>query len=813
MPLYPHQLRVRELLQAGRNVILQAPTGAGKTRAAIEPFLHSANLARYGDGGFLPSKLIYSVPMRVLAKQFEVEWGKSLEKFNTKKRLELKKSIQTGDMPHDPELAKNLIFATIDQTLSSFLMAPYGLSRGRANLNLGALLTSYLVFDEFHLYDPDSTLPTTLQMLRMLKGITPFVLMTATFSDVLVRELAHKLDAEVVGLDADDRTAFATLRSQRKTRRYHARREPLTPGAVLEAHRGRSIVICNTVARARAMARRLQAQAAGNTEVILLHSQFLREDRDRIEDDLRRQFGKGGSESGSVIVVATQAIEVGVDITCTAMHTELAPANAIIQRAGRCARYEGDTGDVYVYRHTIKEDSEEIDLYENPLPYGNKQQQQMQATFEVLSYATGEALDFEGEQTVIDQVHGEADREVLSALDADSAGHRRSMFAAMRGDEANVGDLVRNVIAQPVTMHAEPEANKVMQNPHRLPTFSLHPGTLRGYVASWLHTWNNLPDGPDTPDWAVKYLHKIEGDEGSLTFADMHTWERVERPSDIPYGTLVVVHPALASYDDTWGFQPGVGGGWKEDLDLRHEKKSYTPHTYQLETYAEHIGFVYEAAFEGRPDEGHTAYWQELAWAAHRLAERLGITYEQMRRAAELTVLLHDVGKLSRGWQQWVQDYQAAIGQPADPNTAYAHTDNTTERHRQIEKGMRRRPPHAVQSAVASVQVIAQELPETLRQPVFTAISRHHGAHTSDYKPFYLVETGTSEVAGTLGQKDISLLDAKRVSKISDQMFVSPKDDAIDAFFAYTLLARLLRRSDTRGTIWNSPTKGGNKSE
>ncbi|MGB1287645.1 MAG: DEAD/DEAH box helicase, partial [Aggregatilineales bacterium] len=260
MDPYDHQLKVYDLLATGKNVILRAPTGAGKTQASIYPFLAAMDITSdiYGK---LPRKCIYSVPMRVLAKQFHVEYKKSIQRYNTKYSLDIETAIQTGDMPEDRELTRDLIFATIDQTLSSFLMSPYGLSRGRANLNLGAVLSSYLVFDEFHLYSPDSTLPTVLQMLRLLNGITPFVLMTATFSDALIHRLADTLNAEVVGLSAKDRESFADLQSQQKTRRYHASTAPLTPQHVLDVHEKRSIVIFNTVNRARMMYQQLTTQA------------------------------------------------------------------------------------------------------------------------------------------------------------------------------------------------------------------------------------------------------------------------------------------------------------------------------------------------------------------------------------------------------------------------------------------------------------------------------------------------------------------------------------------------------------------------
>ena len=41
MELYDYQIKVAELIQSGQSVILQAPTGAGKTIAALWPYLES----------------------------------------------------------------------------------------------------------------------------------------------------------------------------------------------------------------------------------------------------------------------------------------------------------------------------------------------------------------------------------------------------------------------------------------------------------------------------------------------------------------------------------------------------------------------------------------------------------------------------------------------------------------------------------------------------------------------------------------------------------------------------------------------------
>ena len=55
--------------QTGQSVILQAPTGAGKTRAALYPFFRA-----WEEDRDFPRKCIYSVPLRVLADQFVKEY-------------------------------------------------------------------------------------------------------------------------------------------------------------------------------------------------------------------------------------------------------------------------------------------------------------------------------------------------------------------------------------------------------------------------------------------------------------------------------------------------------------------------------------------------------------------------------------------------------------------------------------------------------------------------------------------------------------------------------------------------------------------
>lgn len=156
--LRPFQEKVFECLMNGHSVILQAPTGSGKTKAALMPFLQ--NLAQ--GGNTLPHTCRYAVPLKVLANQFYREFNSIASRIDLQGHTHLVEtyqslnsnaiSIQTGEQPDDPQMESALTFCTIDQLLASFLAVPYGVGSNRANLNVGGVIGSFLILDEFHLY-------------------------------------------------------------------------------------------------------------------------------------------------------------------------------------------------------------------------------------------------------------------------------------------------------------------------------------------------------------------------------------------------------------------------------------------------------------------------------------------------------------------------------------------------------------------------------------------------------------------------------------------------------------------------------------
>ena len=501
LKLRPFQERVFRAVMRGENVLLQAPTGSGKTRAALAPFLQ--NLAHNTDR--LPLACRYAVPLRVLARQFFNEYEFVAQKIDiamdarlcqTYERFDQKPvQIQTGEQPNDPQFEAALTFCTIDQLLASFLGIPYGLGLRRANLNVGAVLGSYLVLDEFHLYplrDERSAFgarTTALEMLRMLNGggkrLAPFVLMTATFSSHLLGELASLLGAAIVEVatipDESGEPSELEVLNVGRERRFSVQSEPMRADVIVDRHNGCSLVVCNTVLRAQQMFLELRQELRRRgqaTDLLLIHSRFTDEDRQEKQRRLEGAVGKDGWSGDKyrgpdIIIVATQVVEVGLDISVRTLHSEIAPASSIVQRAGRCARFAEQHGRVYLY--PLAED-------ERYAPYDRSRSE---ATLDAFGQFNDRHVGFTEEQQVIDAVHTDEDRALLAAYRANQDELCKKIFRGISQHERAVAtDLIRHVQQVPLLVHPNPNS-AITERPWDWQSFALSPYSLQA-------RWNDL---------------------------------------------------------------------------------------------------------------------------------------------------------------------------------------------------------------------------------------------------------------------------------------------------------------------------------
>ncbi|MEJ5308658.1 MAG: CRISPR-associated helicase Cas3' [Anaerolineae bacterium] len=793
---YPYQEQVASLLLERKSVILQAPTGAGKTIAALLPFFHAW---RDESDIFFPRKCIYVVPMRVLANQFVLEAQKVVDSFARRFRHKPVVTIQTGERPEDRRFEGDLVFCTIDQFLSSYLTFPYGLPHRWANLNAGAFVGAYIVCDEFHLLDPDSTLPSALYALKQLRHLAPVLVMTATFSRDMLTALARQLHAETVALSLEEARAIE-MRGGAITPRQRVWRTAatsLTAAAVLEAHQTRSLVLCNTVQRAQTLYHELQAcieNVGKRIEVLLLHSRFLSADRKRIEDELRAHFGKAADRSGSWIAVATQAIEVGVDITCETLHTELAPASSLIQRAGRCARFPGEQGEVRVYP------------VESYAPYGKEAGEtgpdpawvvEMKAAWTWLQEHSGAALDFAGEQALINAVATPRDRAVLAGIQEGEPARAAAIQSVLRGNSPDTRLLVRDADSRLVLLHETPDT--LLRNPYGAIGFNIQRMTLYGMVKGWLEREGDFP-------WRVLSLEEIlpgksgDGEENGSRYR----WKPLTSTKDVSGARVLAVHPALAGYLADEGFVADRGvGEFRSTLPPDADKVTWERPRYRLESYAEHTRHVLGAFAD--------VALPELRYAAPALEHAADWPAGSLTQAAWLVCLFHDVGKLSVGWQTWARAYQKHIGAPVAATFAAAHTDFEPGdvKHKTALKVVGHshpKPNHAAESALAVGPVLVEALAgnESLVRAALTAIARHHTPCVDEGQKYELEAQAGRHLAEAVRYLPVELQSGLNLGRVQMKgrggpVLVASPDD-LWAWLAYLLLARALRRADQTGT-------------
>jgi len=100
------------------------------------------------------------------------------------------------------------------------------------------------------------------------------------------------------------------------------------------AEKQKILLVFNQVERAQEQFRNLSEMYPG-VPIMLIHSRFKRKRRRELEKLLKTGFNE---QKGACIVIATQVVEVSLDISFDLMVTECAPLDALIQRFGRINR-------------------------------------------------------------------------------------------------------------------------------------------------------------------------------------------------------------------------------------------------------------------------------------------------------------------------------------------------------------------------------------------------------------------------------------------------------------------------------------------
>jgi CRISPR-associated endonuclease/helicase Cas3 len=716
-----------------QRVLALLPTGSGKTLGATLPFV----------GGLLPpGQMCYLTPLRTLTSAQARTLRKRLVPSNKWQVNE-----QTGTTPEDPDFEAPTVVSTFDQAISAALRISYSASVRRRTVNAGAVLASYLVADELHLFPRDEALTTLLCLLRQRPAELPFVLMTATLTPVVAQGLADLLGAKLLDepLSQLDRQRLGI---EGRARRVHWQTDPLSPEqivAALEQVPGRRVlVVVNTVRRAVELARALEP-LVGCERLRVLHSRFYQEHRNKHEAKVIKRFGKPDDDEDDKndendlapdsIVVATQVVEVGLDISADVLFTELAPANALVQRWGRCARWGGSgtvvvappPGDGPVYPYAMEHGGADVVA-------------RTRAWLEANAITPdGVLMDDEIEHALLDAGHRAADDIWLAKLAAELAPRTTSIGETIaQGLYERAGQLIRHVDTRTVLVHGDPEQ---LTEPLSMQGFLLAPGTLmallpdtkKDTVEAALVDEEDLISfalPPDVP-WRLKRPVWAADEAGSESNANaVSRWDEVLRPQEVRQTPLLVVNPALVAYDEFFGLSLGGTGQatapefWAKPV-VRASLTKPPPSPRQRETLEQHLGTML------RLYQRHPVLGPRLLRIAATVEAWCGWPEGMLDRLVRAAIVAHDAGKLSPTWQQVIAAYQQATGKPMA--RWLVHTDDPGTARPPWNP-----PPHALSgaahsqgvgealdadAAAAGLETDVGALPSNV---LFTAIATHH---------------------------------------------------------------------------------------
>jgi CRISPR-associated endonuclease/helicase Cas3 len=385
--------------------ILRAPTGAGKTDAALLWAQHQVEQGR-------ADRLVIAMPTRFTANALAIATTKNLSATGlyhssalytrTKDLHEPRRTHEEtesdgpvfdclhGDfklneierfIDKEQELARKLETPVTVTTIDHLCIALTG-TREDHHAIFFNLAHSCLVIDEADFYD-DFTQQNIVMLLRALNSLeVPVLLMSAT-----VPESALEVYADS-GLKAakihKDKTNYEDMRlTLTRFNRPIIKPEDLEELLRRALNGEPTIIYINTVRRAQELYRWFAKKvdegnaAIEHDELVLYHSRFTEPNKVKKEAKLLSLLGREAWAKAEQrgVAILTQIGEISVNISANLMISELCPIDRLAQRAGRLARFERadgsrGKGELFVVEpHRIDKKSGELEF--SPAPYGH----------------------------------------------------------------------------------------------------------------------------------------------------------------------------------------------------------------------------------------------------------------------------------------------------------------------------------------------------------------------------------------------------------------------------------------------------------
>jgi CRISPR-associated endonuclease/helicase Cas3 len=414
------------------SVVFSAPTGSGKTEAAL------LWARKQQETDAIPRTLVFVLPyqasLNAMWRRLTDFLGKDVALLHGKTLQALYRALM--DPGYDQKEAERQArehnnFGRLNKP-SIRVSTPYQLLKAAFRLKgyegiWTSLTDSLVVLDEIHAYEP-GRLGLLLEFLSesVSRWNVRVCAMTATMPSWLRKTLAATLHADEIPPDMELFRRFARHRIEILEGNIL---DPRVLELVLNEYRaGRSALLAaNTVGSAQQLYRVLRTKLLEDA-ILLLHSRFAVGDRINKELALLERLSEHNSVRKPFVAVATQVIEVSLNLDFDTIITEPAPLEALVQRFSRVnrARTKG-----IVPVRILTESRNDKWIYDDELKA---------RSLAILRENDGRVLDEQKVSEWLDRVYeGDLERGWLQEIQRNRQEFRESCLASLRAFDSDDG--------------------------------------------------------------------------------------------------------------------------------------------------------------------------------------------------------------------------------------------------------------------------------------------------------------------------------------------------------------------------------------
>ncbi|MCX7796681.1 MAG: CRISPR-associated helicase Cas3' [bacterium] len=327
--------------------LVEAPTGYGKTSISITCAIYSIF-----DSTYFP-KVVHVLPLRSIVEDVLCRASKIIGEAVKAKMMDVKEEELEVFHLYPLNITTVDTFTWDIMKLNTKKISEIKAERefGYDFLTQGSLLDSLIIFDEAHYILEDRNMKrvysTVLKLLLEYK--TPILILTATLSkgyreyfEHISKQYAYEFKVFKPG-DSDP----YILREKEKQFNIQVVEDKgnICENVMNLVRKDKvNLVVVNSPYTAVTIYEEMASKI--DLPILLLHGNMKKSHREKVLEEIRRV----SENKQPSIIVATQVIEAGVDLTSDVLITELATAQSLIQRMGRVARYSERSADIFILK-------------------------------------------------------------------------------------------------------------------------------------------------------------------------------------------------------------------------------------------------------------------------------------------------------------------------------------------------------------------------------------------------------------------------------------------------------------------------------